>query len=69
MAKIKIWIAKNINGGPEIKKKSLKDLCVEIGLSYNTAKKKLRVMREGKSGYRFRWASETVIYDLWREEI
>lgn len=69
MAKMRLWIAKNINGGPEIKKRNLKALCKEIGLSYNTAKKMRKKSLEEKRGDSMRWSGENVIYDIWREEI
>lgn len=61
---VKLWVAKPLNGGNEVMKKTLKGLCEEIGLSYSTAKS-----RQDKDGKKTTWVVKNLAYEVMRIEI
>lgn len=61
---VKIWVAKPLNGGKEVMKKTLRGLCEDLKLSYSTAKS-----RQDKTGGATVWIIGKYAYEISRTEI
>lgn len=64
MSKMKIWFGKNLKSGALVKRGSLKGLCSDLKLAYNTVKKK-----QDKDGGVTLWLADNSALEVWMEEV
>ncbi len=61
---VSIWFGKEIKSGKMYRRASLKGLCSDMGLFYNTVKK-----RQDKEGGVTVWVAENLALEIWVEEV